>query len=126
MYRKSGVLLVVLLLLLAACSSKTFTFSGETDNWSANLNVSQNSDDYQTQELVLKYNGEDVNSVGEIKYSVDSVGSFGKSGTTLDEHGTLRDRDEANPTNAKVTENTVVEVTVEWNENKETFKLSKQ
>ncbi|MEH7484463.1 hypothetical protein V7157_26005 [Neobacillus drentensis] len=126
MYRKNGVLLVVLLLLLSACSSKTFTFSGESDNWSANLKVSQTSDDYETQELVLKYKGEDVNSVGEIKYSVDSVGGFGRSGATLDENGTLRDKDEANPTNAKVTENTEVEVTVEWNENKETFKLSKQ
>lgn len=126
MYRKNGVLLVVLLLFLAACSSKTFTFSGETDNWLANLKVSQTSDDYETQELVLKYKGEDVKSVGEIKYSVDSVGGFGRRGATLDEDGTLRNRDEANPTNAKVTENTEVKVTVEWNKNKETIKLSKQ
>lgn len=127
MYRKCGVLVIVILLsLLTACSTKTFTFSGETDNWSANLKVSQDSDDYETQELVLKYKGEDVNSVGEIKYSVDSVGGFGKTGSALDENGTLRDSNEANPTNAKITENTVVEVTVEWNTSKETFKLSKQ
>lgn len=127
MHRKSGALLVVLLLLLAACTSKTYTFSGETDNWSANLKVSQTSDDYETTELVLTFKGEDVNTVGEIKYNVESVvGGFGRSGATLDENGTLRDRDEANPTNAKLTENTVIEITVEWNENKETFKLNKQ
>jgi hypothetical protein len=126
MYRKILVLSISLLLLLGACSSKTLTFSGQTENWSSNLKVTQNSDDYETQEFVLEYKGADVNSVGEITYSVDSVGSFGRGGATLEENGTLRDRDEANPTNAKVNEDTPVEVTVEWNGNVETFKLSKK
>ncbi|WP_164669676.1 hypothetical protein [Virgibacillus doumboii] len=126
MYRKISVLLVCLLLLLAACGvsdSKMFSFSEETEKWSANLKVTQTSDDYETQDFVLEYKGDDVESVGDITYSVDSVGSFGRSGVTLAEDGTLRDSDKTDSTNAKVTENTEVEVTVEWNGNTETFKL---
>jgi hypothetical protein len=122
------VLLAFLLLLLTACvnDSKTFTFSGNSTNWIANLKVTQTSDDYETQDFVLEYKGDDVNSVGEISYSVVSVGSFSRSGATLEENGTLIDSDKANPTNAKVTENTEVEVTVEWNGNTEKFKLDMQ
>lgn len=125
MYRKFLVLFVFLLFLLVACSSKNFTYSGETENWSANLKVTQTSDDYETQEFVLKYKGNDVNSVGELTYNVESVGGFGEGDVELEEDGTLRNSSEANPTNAKVTEHTDVEVTVEWNGNTETFKLSK-
>jgi hypothetical protein len=125
LYRKISVLFV-LLLLLASCNSKTLTFTGETDNWSANLIVIQTREDYETQEFVLKYKGNDVSSVGEITYNVDSVGGFGRSGAKLGQNGSLRDSNEANPTNAKVSEHTMVEVTVEWNGNIETFKLSKQ
>ncbi|QOY34674.1 hypothetical protein AWH56_018370 [Anaerobacillus isosaccharinicus] len=124
MCRKILILFVLLLLSLAACSSKTLTFSGQTDNWSANLKVIQTSD-YETQEFVLQYKGNDVNSVGKITYSVDSVGGFGRSGATLAENGTLKDSSEANPTNAKVSVHTEIEVTVEWNGNIEKIKLSK-
>ncbi|RDY69107.1 hypothetical protein DXT76_16765 [Halobacillus trueperi] len=125
MDRKITVVLLSLLLLLAACSTQTFNFSGESENWSADLKVNQTSDDYETQELVLKYKGDDVNDVGPVAYNVDSKGSFGRSGVTLKENGTITDSDTANPTNAKVSEHTEVEVTVEWNDNAETFKLSK-
>ncbi|WP_256439054.1 hypothetical protein [Sediminibacillus dalangtanensis] len=44
----------------------------------------------------------------------------------MEKNGTLTDSNEANPTNAKVTEYTEAEVTVEWNDNKETFPLNRQ
>ncbi|WP_241655829.1 hypothetical protein [Halobacillus litoralis] len=66
-----------------------------------------------------------MNDVGPIAYKVDSVGSFSRGGVTLKENGTIIDSDTANPTNSKVSEHTEVEVTVEWNGNTETFKLSK-
>lgn len=130
MHRKISILLLLLLLLLVACSNntsdnETFTFSGETDNWAANLKINQTDDDYEKQEFVLKYKGKDANSVGEIKYNVDTgSGGFSRSGATLEENGTLKDNDEANPTNAKVNKNSEIEVTVKWNGNTETFKLS--
>jgi hypothetical protein len=117
----SGLLLLVL---ITACSSKTFTYSGETENWSANLKVTQTSDGYEKEEFILQYKGNDVNSVGELTYNVESAGSFGKSAVSLNENGTLRDSIESNPTNAQVTEYTEVEVTVEWNNNSEIIILS--
>ncbi|WP_374067725.1 hypothetical protein [Paraliobacillus sp. JSM ZJ581] len=111
---------------MVACGvkdSKTFTFSEETENWSATLKVTQTSNDFENQELVLEYTGDDVKSVGEIAYRIDSVGSFDGNGVTLDDNGVLIVNGEANPTNAKVTENTKVEVTVKWNNNSESFKL---
>ncbi|MFB1051793.1 hypothetical protein ACEWET_12765 [Paraliobacillus sp. JSM ZJ581] len=120
------ILLAFLLLFLVACGvkdSKTFTFSEETENWSATLKVTQTSNDFENQELVLEYTGDDVKSVGEIAYRIDSVGSFDGNGVTLDDNGVLIVNGEANPTNAKVTENTKVEVTVKWNNNSESFKL---
>jgi hypothetical protein len=120
-------LLVVLLLLLSACSSKTFTFIGETENWSAELKVTQTSNDYETQEFKLQFKGEDINSVGEINYNIDTnSGGFGYSDVILNKKGFLTGRDEANPTNAKVIENTEVKVTVEWNGKTETILLSKK
>jgi hypothetical protein len=125
MHQKISGFLIVFLLLLTACSSKSFTFTGETEHWSAELKVNQSSD-FEKQDFLLKYKGEDVDSVGEIAYKVESVGGFGRSGVTLEENGSIRHVDEANPTNAKVTEHTKVKVTVEWNGNTETFKLQKQ
>ncbi|QIZ11031.1 hypothetical protein HFZ78_19460 [Priestia megaterium] len=119
-------ILVVLLLLLSACSSKNFTFSGETDNWSAELKVTQTNDEYETQEFKLQFKGKDINSVGEITYNIDTnAGGFGKSGVKLNKNGFLIDRDEANPTNAKVIEDSEVKVKVEWNGKTETILLSK-
>lgn len=115
--------LFVTVLLLSACDSKDFTFSGESDNWQADLKVHQ-SNDFEKQEFLLKYQGEDVNSVGEISYTVKSMGSFGRTGALLEENGSLKDYSEADPTNAKVNENTEVQVTVEWNDKTETFKLN--
>jgi hypothetical protein len=117
--------LVVLLLLLSACSSKTFTFSGETDNWSAELKVTQTNDDYETQEFILRFKGKDINSVGEITYNIDTnAGGFGYSDVKLNKDGFLTGRDETNPTNTIVNEDSEVKVTVEWNGNTETILLS--
>lgn len=127
MYRKSSIILFVMLVLfLTACSSKTVIYTAETDNWSADLQVIRTSNDYETQELKLKYHGEDVNTVGEISYKVDSVGYFGQNGRTLTENGTLRGKSESNPTNLQITEHTEITVTVEWNDQKETWELNKE
>ncbi|WP_394136875.1 hypothetical protein [Cytobacillus oceanisediminis] len=125
MLRILSVLSILFLLMLSACSnSKTLNFSGETDNWSAELTVTQTKDDYEKQEFKLNYKGKDVNSVGDITYKVDTnAGGFGKSGVKLDENGIHKGTEEANPTNAKVIEESEVEVTVEWNDNTETIIL---
>lgn len=120
----SGLSIVFLLMLSACSNSKTLNFSGGTENWSAELTVTQTKDDYENQEFKLNYKGKDPNSVGEITYKVDTnAGSFGKSGVKLDENGILIGTEEANPTNAKIIEESEVEVTVEWNDNTEIITL---
>lgn len=117
-------LLGIFLMLLPACSSNTFAFTGETENWSAILKVTQHSNDYEDQEFELKYKSDDVSDVGNITVEVNTnAGGFGSSGNTLNENGVLKRSNEANPTNAKIIENSEVEVTVEWNDNTETFIL---
>jgi len=123
--RRITILLLMLLLLLSACNTNTFMFSGESKNWSAELKVTQTSDDFEKQEFILKYKGQDIESVGEITYNVDTnAGGFGYSGKTLGENGTILDSDESNPTNAKISENSEVKVTVKWNGNTETLILT--
>lgn len=111
---------------LTACTTNTFTYSGESENWSANLKVIHTSDDLETEEFKLEYKGTDIDSVGEITYRVVTSGSFERSGAALEKNGTLTYSNEANQTHSKVTEHTEAEVTVEWNDNKETFSLDRQ
>jgi hypothetical protein len=114
-----------LLVWLSACSSNTFTFNGETNNWYAVLKVTQQSNGYEEQEFELGYKGDDVRTVGEVNFEVDTnAGGFSGSGYTLNENGVLNSGDEANPTNAKITESSKVEVIVEWNGNAETILLT--
>ncbi|WP_223490599.1 MULTISPECIES: hypothetical protein [Sutcliffiella] len=117
--------LFITVLLLSACGSKDFAYSGESNNWQADLKVHQSSG-FEKQGLLLKFQGEDVKSIGPITYKVDSVGSFGGTRDKLQENGTVEDYSEANTTNAQVSEHTEVEVTVEWNGKTETFKLTKK
>ncbi|WP_249872666.1 hypothetical protein [Oceanobacillus saliphilus] len=118
-------LLGIFLIMLSACSSNTFTFNGETNNWSASFKVTQHSNDYEDQELKLEYKGDDVSAVGDITFEVNTnAGGFSRSGNTLSENGLLIIDNQANPTNAKIMENSEVEVTVEWNDNTETIILT--
>ncbi len=118
------IILIGTIVLLSACNTKDFSFSGESEHWQADLTVNQSSD-FEKQDFVLEYKGEDIDSVGEIAYTVEGVGGFGRTGVTLEENGVIRDSEEASPTNAKMSEDTKVEVTVEWNDQEETFTLLK-
>jgi len=125
MLRRITMVFVVSLVLLSACSSNTFTFTGKTDNWSAEIKVTQQSNGYSKQEITLEYRGENTNSVGKITYDVDTnAGGFGGSGNVLNENGVLRSSSESNPTNAKITEESKVKVKVKWNGKTETITLS--
>ena len=118
------IMLMGTVLLLTACNTKDFSFSGDSDHWHAELNVNQSSD-FEKQDFVLKYKGEDIDSVGNIAYDVEEVGGFGRTGVTLEENGVIRDSRESDPTSAKMSEDTEVEVTVRWDNQEETFTLAK-
>jgi hypothetical protein len=123
--RTLTVLLLELVLMLSACSNtKILNFSGESDQWSAELKITQTKDGYEKQELKLSYKGEDLNSVGEFSYKVETnAGGVASGDVNLDDNGIIKAINEGNPTNAKVTEESEVEVIVEWNDNSEVIKL---
>lgn len=125
MVSKLAVVFGLLLILLSACSSNTFTFTGESDSWSAQLKVTQHSNDYEDQVFQLRYIGKDFGSDGDVTFYVDTnAGGFGGSGfNTLNEFGVLETSKQTNPTNAKIQENSEVEVTVKWNDDTETITL---
>ncbi|MCR8848509.1 hypothetical protein NQ095_08855 [Rossellomorea sp. SC111] len=121
---KKILFLVGTMLLLTACNTKDFSFSGDSNHWHADLNVNQSSD-FEKQDFVLKYKGDDVDSVGDVAYTVKGVGEYGRKGEILEENGVIRHSSESNPTNAKMSEDTKVEVTVKWDDQVETFTLAK-
>lgn len=122
---KKIMFLVATILLLAACNAKDFSFTGKSDHWKGDLNVNQSSD-FEKQDFVLKYRGEDVDSVGDVAYTVEAdIREYGRTGVTLEENGTIRDSSESNPTNAKMSEDTEVKVTVKWDDQEEIFTLEK-
>lgn len=118
--------LFLILILLTACSSNTFTFSGDTDNWEADLKVIQHDNGFEDQNLRLHYKGKDVNSVGEVTYDIDTdAGGFGGGGLKLNEYGNLEGSSQANETNAKISRTSDVMMTVEWDGNKEKLTLTR-
>ncbi|WP_406686617.1 membrane lipoprotein lipid attachment site-containing protein [Rossellomorea vietnamensis] len=121
---KKILFLIGTMLLLSGCNAKDFSFSGDSDHWHAELNVNQSSD-FEKKDFVLKYKGEDINSVGNVAYDVEEVGGFGRKGVTLEENGVIRQSSESDPTNAKMSEDTEVKVTVKWDDQVETFTLEK-
>ncbi|WP_345240937.1 hypothetical protein [Pontibacillus salipaludis] len=111
-------------LLLVACGSEDMSFSGESKNWRATIEVSETFNEQQTRDFELLFKGEDQTSIGEFQYSVDSnVVGFGENGISLNEKGTVQNMTKSNETNSKVTGRTDFEVIVEWNGNTEQFTL---
>ncbi|WP_405100445.1 hypothetical protein [Oceanobacillus sp. FSL H7-0719] len=123
MFRKQLVLFVFTLLFLSACSSETFIFTGETENWSTELKVIQHGNGYENQEFKLLFKG-DPSTVDNVNFNVETNATgFGGSDYELNGKGEILVSDEANPTNAKITDDSEVEVTVEWNDKTETIIL---
>jgi hypothetical protein len=113
---KLPILLVLVIFLLSACQTKTFTFNGTSDNWTAKIRVMQTGD-MEEQNFVLKYEGDDLENVGssEVKFKIeDNTGSSSGTGT-LTTGGVLESKGNSNCSGcAFVTEDTEITFTVEW------------
>lgn len=122
--RTFSIISVLIIFIFSACSSsKIFSFTGESEHWSAKLKVTQ-ANDFEKQEFILEYKGKDVKSIGEMTYKVETnAGGFGGTGVSLDKNGILENVQEANPSNAKVIEESDIDVIVEWNNHTEEIKL---
>lgn len=124
MVQKLCVFLVFGLLSLSACSSEGFILFGNSENWSATLEITELGSGFQSHELELQYKGSDIDSVGQFAYNLETnAGGFGEGGVTVNEDGLLLNERNVNSTNAKVIKNSEAELIVEWDGNTETIIL---
>ncbi|MGG4470548.1 hypothetical protein ABER68_21155 [Paenibacillus alvei] len=129
MNRIMPALSLVFLLIISGCSSSSdaFTFTGESDNWTAELKVTQTTDDNEKQHMTLQYKGENAKNMEEFSYTVETnAGGFSAGDVVLGENGVYEDTAEANTTNAKVNKNSEVKVIVEWDNHTENMILKKE
>ncbi|KEZ51573.1 hypothetical protein [Metabacillus indicus] len=114
---------VLMILLLTACSPNTTVFTGESDNWKAELKIIHNDNNIVDQYVNLQFKGNDLDSAGNISYEVDTnAGGFGGSGLELNEKGHLKGSD---LNNKNVLKTTSAIIFVEWNGEKEEIFLRK-
>ncbi len=117
------VMTALMIFLLAACSPNTTVFTGESDNWEAELKIIHNDNNIVDQYVNLLFKGNDLDSAGNISYEVDTnAGGFGGSGIELDEKGHLKGSD---LNNINVIKTTSAIIFVEWNGEKEEIFLRK-
>jgi hypothetical protein len=117
-------LILSILILLAGCQSKdTLTFIGHSENWSAEVILHQASGK-ESEDIILKYNGDSVDSVGKFKFLLDAPGwgtgqdevQLNKEGIYSTEGKSLNDK--KTPKDAELT------ITIEWDNKSETIQLT--
>lgn len=117
-------LILFLLILLAGCqSTDTLIFIGESKNWSAEVILHQASGK-ESEDIILKYKGNHVDSVGKFKFLLDAPGwgtgqdevQLNKEGIYLTENKSLNDK--------KTSKDAELTLTIEWDNQSETIQLT--
>ncbi|WP_100012378.1 hypothetical protein [Lentibacillus sediminis] len=121
MRKRSLLFYLLIVVILTGCGQNTIDFSGEGENWSAEMKVTHHGEDWQEEEYLLQYRG-DADSVDQFEYKWEAVGSSSGTGATLNEHGVWRGDGSCGGC-AFTREDTEVTVTVEWGDQVETFGL---
>ncbi len=123
------VFLFITIILLTACQSKTLYFDGVSPNWYGKIRVIQ-TEDTQEQNFTLKYEGSNLKSIAgkEIKYRIEADSGFTEGQGTLSNGGVLQSHDFGDMCSgcAFIQEDTVITMTVEWEEETESIELNKE
>ncbi|MCA1035734.1 hypothetical protein LCL90_13935 [Bacillus infantis] len=121
--------LFITIILLTACQSKTLYFEGASQNWYGKIRVIQ-TEDTQEQNFTLKYEGSNLKSITgkEIKYRIESEFGITEGMGTLSNGGVLQSQDFGYMCSgcAFIQQNTVITMTVEWDEETESIELKKE
>ncbi|PKR76873.1 hypothetical protein CEY16_13760 [Halalkalibacillus sediminis] len=123
-----GLLFLLSIMLLAGCAfSEEHVFEGESDNWEGDLTVSK-SGGVTTEDFVLTYKGdlEELADIGRLQYSFEYLGA--STGYTLNFDGEGPSEKEftnsaSGAEEISISEEEVVEVSVEWGEHEEQMVL---
>jgi hypothetical protein len=117
--------------LLVGCSeesnreNKTYNFVGASKHWEVKYILNQDSDIHRQEEKgFLTYKGKDVKNLGTVKYKIEIQNGI-SNGTLTDTEGRIRVNSACGGC-AFHNKETPIRVTVEWNDQKETFELEYQ
>jgi len=121
-------LVVPIIVLLSACQTHELIFVGESENWAAEVTVTQNRGDEQY-EIQINYNGNEIENVNTFDYFVETstngVLNYGANNVSLDEKGKYQHNSlSSNSPSTKQEEELVLKV--EWNGISETFILENE
>lgn len=116
-------LILSILIFLAGClSTDTLTFIGHSENWSAEVILHQSSGK-ESEDIILKYKGDKVDSVERFKFLLDAPGwgtgqdeiQLNKEGIYSTEGKSLNDK--------KTSKDAELTITIEWDNKSETIQL---
>lgn len=121
---KKIMIFISMILTLCSCSNNSsIVFKGESKNWSSTYTIENPNGEYHNTILKIKYKGKNLKDIAGIKYTYKGV-SVGGSGEQpkLSVDGVITSKSGGN--GALPPKDSIVHVTVEWNENKEELQLT--
>ncbi|MDU4697969.1 MAG: hypothetical protein E6Y08_19340 [Paenibacillus sp.] len=122
---KKMMIFISMILTLCSCSNNSsIVFKGESKNWSSTYTIENPNGEHHNEILKIKYKGKNRKDVTGIKYSYKDAVGAGGSGEhpRLSIDGVITSKSGGN--GALPPKDSIVHVTVEWNENKEELQLT--
>ncbi|MBT2668624.1 hypothetical protein J7J00_24655 [Bacillus sp. ISL-4] len=117
---------LILLLLLAACqqTSENLNFKGDSESWSAKLNVVKTDNDKETKKFALQFKGKDYKAVENLKYKINAPNyAWGMGDIELNSTGEYKTHNNEKG-EFSTSKTDVIDIEVKWNGKVENFSLN--
>lgn len=120
---KKILIFVFMFIPLCGCiNSSPIVYTGESKNWSASFTIENPQGEYHNETLKIIYKGENPKEVSDIKYKYDGTNIGGSGEQKLSGNSSIVSKSGGN--GALPPKDSIINVTVEWNGNKEDLQLS--
>ncbi|GGF14903.1 hypothetical protein GCM10010954_11880 [Halobacillus andaensis] len=111
----------------AGCfGGETYKFVGESDHWEGSLNISKDSNTVQ-KEFMVTYKGEveELSEIERISFGYDAGTSSSEVTRTIDREPTEKHfiTESSATGDTRIEEGDVIEATVQWDDQEETFEM---
>lgn len=116
---------LILLLLLVSCQqlSENLNFKGDSENWSAKLNVVKTDNNKETKKFELQFKGKDYKAVENLEFKINAPNyAWGMSLIELNSTGVYKTQNETGEFSTSRTD--VIDIEVKWNGKVENFSLN--
>lgn len=119
---KELVIFISMILILCSCSNSSIVFKGESKNWSSTYTIENPDGEFHKTILRIKFKGKNLKDITGVKYSYKGIG-VGGSGELpyLSADGVISSL--SGGIGAIPPKDSMIKVTVEWNNNKEELEL---